>query len=164
MIIVASVSCIFGLGSPEDYKKMRRAPSASATKVDRDELLRRLVDLQYDRNDVDFKRGTFRVRGDSVEIYPAYEEFAYRIELFGDEVDAIDLINPITGDDARADTDQVFIFPAVHYVMPRGRTIERAVAAHRARSWTSRLIQLRSAGQAAGGPAARGPHASTTSR
>jgi excinuclease ABC subunit B len=89
-IIVASVSCIFGLGSPEDFKRSVVSITAGTT-MDRDELLRRLVDLQYSRNDVDFRRGTFRVRGDVVEVHPADEEFAYRIELFGDEVDGIDM-------------------------------------------------------------------------
>ncbi|HQE29614.1 MAG TPA: excinuclease ABC subunit UvrB, partial [Phycisphaerae bacterium] len=118
-IIVASVSCIFGLGSPEDFKRSVISVTAGTT-MDRDELLRRLVDLQYSRNDIDFRRGTFRVRGDVVEVHPADEEFAYRIELFGDEVDRIDMIDPLTGR-TLASQESIFIFPAVHYVMPEER-------------------------------------------
>ncbi|HPP27755.1 MAG TPA: excinuclease ABC subunit UvrB [Phycisphaerae bacterium] len=118
-IIVASVSCIFGLGSPEDFKRSVISVTAGTT-MDRDELLRRLVDLQYSRNDIDFRRGTFRVRGDVVEVHPADEEFAYRIELFGDEVDRIDMIDPLTGR-SLASQESIFIFPAVHYVMPEER-------------------------------------------
>jgi excinuclease ABC subunit B len=115
VIIVASVSCIFGLGSPEAYKQSVAAIETGMT-VERDELLRHLVNLQYDRNDIDFKRGTFRVRGDTVDIYPAYEEFGYQVEFFGDQVDAIRLVNPTTGQ-ALSQTDKAFIFPAVHYVV-----------------------------------------------
>ena len=116
VIIVASVSCIFGLGSPEEYKK-RVVPLYRGHEIDRQEFLRTLTDLQYARNDFDFKRGTFRVRGDVIELHPAYDEFAYRIELFGDEIDALQYINPITGE-ILADEDKLFIYPAVHYVMP----------------------------------------------
>src|SRR5436853_3401540 len=93
VIIVASVSCIYGLGSPSDYKAMMVHLPKGAT-VDRDELLLRLVDIQYQRNDVAFERGKFRVRGDVVEVWPASEEYAFRIELFGDEVEALAIINP----------------------------------------------------------------------
>ncbi len=125
VIIVSSVSCIFGLGSPEQYKRSVVA-IRRGMEIERNELLRKLVALQYDRNDVEFKRGTFRVRGDTVEIYPAYEEFAYRVELFGEQVDAIGLINPTTGD-VLSSTDQIFIFPAVHYIFDEN-AIENAVA------------------------------------
>ncbi len=118
-VIVASVSCIFGLGSPEDFKKSVVSISAGAA-MDRDELLRRLVDLQYSRNDVDFRRGTFRVRGDVVEIHPADEEFAYRIEFFGDEIERIDMVDPLTSQTLTAQ-ESIFIYPAVHYVMPEER-------------------------------------------
>ena len=118
-VIVASVSCIFGLGSPEDYKNSVIVLDVGGT-VERDDLLRRFVDLQYARNDVDFKRGTFRVRGDVVEIHPAHEEFAYRIELFGDEIDRLSMINPLTGQ-SLGTMERIFIFPAVHYVMPEDR-------------------------------------------
>ena len=143
VIIVASVSCIFGLGSPEDYKasviSIRRGEQ-----VERDALLRRFVDLQYQRNDVAFKRGVFRVRGDVIELHPAYEEFAYRIELFGDEVDRIDLINPLTGD-TLASQDHIFIYPAVHYVMPEER-IGRAVRSIN-EELEQRLMELRRQGK-----------------
>ncbi|MBN1554885.1 MAG: excinuclease ABC subunit UvrB [Phycisphaerae bacterium] len=125
VIIVASVSCIFGLGSPEEYKKAVAAVRVGETQP-RDDLLRQLVNLQYDRNDVDFKRGTFRVRGDTVDIYPAYEEFGYQVEFFGDDVEAVRLIHPTTGE-ALSETDQVFVFPAVHYVVGED-AIESAVA------------------------------------
>jgi excinuclease ABC subunit B len=119
VLLVASVSCIFGLGSPVDYKRSV-LPIRKSEPTDRDEMLRRLIDLQYARNDIDFKRGTFRVRGDVVELHPSYEEFAYRIEFFGDEITNIDTINPLTGELLRSE-HQVFIYPAVHYVMPEDR-------------------------------------------
>ncbi len=118
-VIVASVSCIFGLGSPEDYKAAVCVLDVGAT-TDRDELLRRFVDLQYNRNDVELKRGTFRVRGDVIELHPAHEQFAYRIELFGDEIDKLEMLNPLTSQ-SLGKLDRVFIFPAVHYVMPEDR-------------------------------------------
>ena len=124
VLLVASVSCIFGLGSPEDYRESV-LPIRKGSQIDRDEMLRKLIDLQYARNDIDFRRGTFRVRGDVVELHPAYEEYAYRIEFFGDEVTAIDFINPLTGEVLRND-EQIFVYPAVHYVMPKER-IEAAV-------------------------------------
>ncbi len=118
-VIVASVSCIFGLGSPEDFKHSVITLRVGGT-TDRDELLRRLVELQYKRNDIDFRRGTFRVRGDVIELHPADEEFAYRIELFGDQLERIDIIDPLTGETISSQ-EQVFVFPAVHYVMPEER-------------------------------------------
>ncbi len=119
VLLVASVSCIFGLGSPIEYKKSV-VPIRKGEETDRDDMLRKLIDLQYARNDIDFKRGTFRVRGDVVELRPSYEEFAYRIEFFGDEITTIDMINPLTGELLRTE-DQIFIYPAVHYVMPEER-------------------------------------------
>ncbi len=119
VIIVASVSCIFGLGSPDAYKAAM-IPLSVGESIERDELLRRLVELQYERNDVAFERGRFRVRGDVVEIHPAYEQFAYRIEMFGDEIERLQLINPTTGEGI-ASEEHIFIFPAVHYVMPEDR-------------------------------------------
>jgi excinuclease ABC subunit B len=119
VLLVASVSCIFGLGSPADYKASV-LPIRVGQTTDRDAMLRKLIDLQYARNDMDFKRGTFRVRGDVVELHPSYEEFAYRIEFFGDDVSAIDAVNPLTGEVIRGE-EQVFIYPAVHYVMPEER-------------------------------------------
>ena len=143
VVIVASVSCIFGLGRPEDYQDSMVALRTGDT-VERDEMLRKLVNIQYDRNDVNFKRGTFRVRGDTVDIYPAYEQFGYQIELFGDTVDAIHLINPTTGD-ALSSTDQIFIFPAVHYVAPED-AIEKA-AENIQKELDNRLIELKNGGK-----------------
>src|SRR5687767_8176984 len=119
VLLVASVSCIFGLGSPIDYKKSV-LPIRKGVETDRDEMLRKLIDLQNSRNDIDFTRATFRVRGDVVELHPSYEEFAYRIEFFGDEITNIDAINPLTGELLKSE-DQIFIYPAVHYVMPEDR-------------------------------------------
>jgi excinuclease ABC subunit B len=128
VLLVASVSCIFGLGSPMEYKRSV-LPIRKGVETDRDDMLRRLIDLQYSRNDMDFKRATFRVRGDVVEVHPSYEEFAYRIEFFGDEIVSIDAINPLTGE-LLASHEQVFIYPAVHYVMPEDR-VQAAVQAIR---------------------------------
>src|SRR5579884_3330239 len=119
VIIVASVSCIYGLGSPSDYKRMM-VRLVKNELVDRDTLLLRLVDIQYQRNDVAFTRGTFRVRGDVVEVWPASEEFALRIELFGDEVDALAIINPLTGSVLR-ELDDLYVYPAKHFVTPDER-------------------------------------------
>ncbi len=143
VLIVASVSCIFGLGSPEEYKKMVVAMRVGQT-VERDELLRGFVNLRYDRNDVDFKRGTFRVRGDTVEIHPAYEKFGYQVEMFGDRIDAIHLIHPTSGE-VLSSTDQAFIFPAVHYVAPED-AVERAIVCI-SEELEARLIELRNAGK-----------------
>ncbi|MDA1054225.1 MAG: excinuclease ABC subunit UvrB [Planctomycetota bacterium] len=119
VIIVASVSSIYGLGSPDDYKKMM-VSLRKGQLIDRDEMLMKLVDIQYERNDVAFERSKFRVRGDCVELWPAYEEFAFRIEFWGDEVDALSFINPISGE-VIATQDQLFIYPAKHFVMPEDR-------------------------------------------
>ncbi|MGB2984317.1 MAG: excinuclease ABC subunit UvrB [Phycisphaerae bacterium] len=126
VVIVASVSCIFGLGSPEDYKASV-VVLEPAQSIDRDELLRRFVDLQYTRNDLDFKRGTFRVRGDVVELYPAYEETAYRIELFGDEIENLEAIHPLTSQ-SLGKLERLFIYPAVHYVIPEERIAQATVS------------------------------------
>jgi len=143
VVIVASVSCIFGLGKPEDYKRMV-VPIRTGATIERDELLRRLVDIQYDRNDVDFKRGSFRVRGDTVELYPAYEQFGYRIEMFGEAIEAVHLIHPVTGE-VLSSVASAFIFPAVHYVAPED-AIERATASIQ-EELGMRLIELRNAGK-----------------
>src|ERR1700733_12451558 len=119
VLMVASVSCIFGLGSPIEYKRSV-IPIRKDVETDRDEMLRKLIDLQYARNDIDFKRGTFRVRGDVVELHPSYEEFAYRIEFFGEQITNIDAINPLTGELLKNE-EQLFIYPAVHYVMPEDK-------------------------------------------
>lgn len=116
VIIVASVSCIYGIGSVEDYDGL----SVNVTKGERrvrDKLLRQLTDIQYQRNDIDFHRGTFRVRGDVVDVFPASEEFAYRIEFFGDEIDRITRVDPLTGE-ILANLDELKVFPSSHYVTP----------------------------------------------
>ena len=118
VIIVASVSCIYGLGSPLDYKEMVISLRPGMEK-DRDEVIHKLIDIQYTRNDMDFKRGSFRVRGDVVEIFPAYAgNAAFRVEFFGDEVDRISEIDPLTGE-VRAQLGHVAIYPASHYVVPK---------------------------------------------
>ena len=123
-IIIASVSCIFGLGSPEDYKASVVAVRKGDS-IERNELLGRFADLQYSRNDIDFQRGTFRVRGDVVELHPSYESFAVRFEFFGDEIENISYINPVSAE-TLATEEQVFIYPAQHYIMPAHR-IEAAI-------------------------------------
>jgi excinuclease ABC subunit B len=119
VIIVASVSCIYGLGSPSDYKRMM-VYLKKGESIPRDQLLLKLVDILYERNDVAFGRGTFRVRGDVVEVWPAYEEFGLRIELFGDEIDALAVINPISGETLKVQ-DELYIYPAKHFVTPAER-------------------------------------------
>ncbi len=143
VIIVASVSCIYGLGSPSDYKRMMVRIVPGETVV-RDELLLRLVDIQYKRNDVAFERGTFRVRGDVIEVWPASEEFAMRIELFGDEVESLSLINPISGETLRRE-DELYIYPAKHFVTPEER-IRTAVEGIRG-ELEERLVELRNQGK-----------------
>ena len=123
VIIVASVSCIYGLGSPIDYKEMVISLRPGMTR-DRDEIIHKLIDIQYDRNDMDFKRGTFRVRGDVLEVFPAYSDSAaYRIEFFGDEVDRITEIDTLTGE-IKAQLGHIAIFPASHYVVPKEKMME----------------------------------------
>jgi excinuclease ABC subunit B len=117
VIIVASVSCIYGIGSVEDYDGLSIAVNRGERRV-RDKFLRHLTDIQYQRNDIDFHRGVFRVRGDVVDVYPASEEVAYRIDFFGDEVDRITKIDPLTGE-VLATLDSVKIFPGSHYVTPQ---------------------------------------------
>ena len=124
VVVVSSVSCIYGLGTPQEYVD-RMTPLEVGQQIDRDELLRRFVTMQYTRNDIDFTRGTFRVRGDTVEIIPMYEELAIRIEFFGDEIEALATLHPVTGD--VIDTvEQVFVFPASHYVAGPER-MQRAI-------------------------------------
>ncbi|WP_409464040.1 excinuclease ABC subunit UvrB [Amycolatopsis sp. GA6-003] len=124
VIVVASVSCIYGLGTPQSYLDRSTKLEVGAT-VERDVLLRALVDVQYARNDIAFARGTFRVRGDTVEIIPAYEELAIRVEFFGDEIDKLYYLHPLTGDIVR-EVDEVRIFPATHYVAGPER-MEKAI-------------------------------------
>jgi len=142
-IIVASVSCIFGLGSPEDYKASV-VVIRTGDCVNRNELLGRLADIQYTRNDIEFQRGTFRVRGDVVELYPSYESFAVRIEFFGDRIEQITYINPVSAE-ILATEGQVFIYPAQHYVMP-GDRISSAVESIKA-ELKERLEELRQQGK-----------------
>jgi excinuclease ABC subunit B len=120
VIIVASVSCIYGLGSPEAYYGMM-LPLERGQRIDRDQILRKLVEVQYERNDHEFGRGVFRVRGDIVEVQPSYEDTALRIELFGDEVDELITFDPLTGKTIRRH-DKVAIFPKTHFVTSRDRT------------------------------------------
>src|SRR6187399_3276538 len=120
VIIVASVSCIYGLGSPEAYYGMM-LPLEKGQRMERDTLLRKLVEIQYERNDVEFGRGTFRVRGDIVEVVPSYEEQGLRIGLFGDEVDELAWFDPLTGKTIRR-IEKVSVFPKSHFVASRDRT------------------------------------------
>src|SRR5215813_4232308 len=124
VIIVASVSCIYGLGSPEAYYGML-LPLERGQRIAREQILRKLVEIQYERNDHEFGRGTFRVRGDIVEVYPSYEEHGLRIELFGDEVDELASFDPLTGKTIRRH-DKIAVYPKSHFVAPRDRT-KRAV-------------------------------------
>ena len=119
VIIIASVSSIYGLGSPEDYRTMMVALKVGET-IDRDKMLGKFIDIQYQRNDAAFERSRFRVRGDSVEIWPSYEEFAYRVEFWGDDIEKISIINPLTGEAVKAE-DQIFIYPAKHFVTSEDR-------------------------------------------
>ena len=119
VIVVASVSCIYGLGSPKDYLEMM-IPLHVATEINRDDFLRRLVEIHYERNDVELSRGKFRVRGDVIEIWPAYEEFCYRVELWGDEIEKLSIIHPVSGESSKPLTD-VYIYPAKHFVLPQSR-------------------------------------------
>ena len=123
-IVVASVSCIFGLGSPEKYDRMMQLFKLGAT-VDRDEVLRKLVDIRYTRNDTALARGSFRVRGDVLEVFPAYAETAFRVDLFGDEVEALHEFDPLTGEQI-AELQHAAVWPATHYATDQD-TIERAV-------------------------------------
>lgn len=115
-IVVASVSCIFGLGSPGAYSD-KVFTITVGQEINRREFLLALADMQYQRAEIDFKRGTFRVSGDVIDLYPAYEQYAVRLELFGDEIESISLINPTSGE-LLAEERLFHIFPAVHYVMP----------------------------------------------
>ncbi len=124
VIIVASVSSIYGLGSPEDYKNMVVSLKVGE-RIVRDDVLLRLIDIQYERNDVAFERSKFRVRGDCLELWPSYEEFAYRIELWGDEIEQISITNPLTGE-VISRLEEVFVYPAKHFVTPEER-VEQAI-------------------------------------
>jgi len=125
VVVVATVSCIYGLGTPQEYVD-RRIRLRSGDSIDRDTLLRQLVDIQYERNDIAFTRGTFRVRGDTVEVFPVYEQHCVRIEFFGDEVERLSTLHPLTGE-IISDDAEVSIFPASFYVASPER-MERAIA------------------------------------
>ena len=122
VLIVSSVSCIYGLGSPDSYYGMLLSLQQGQT-ITRDVILRRLVEIQYERNDHEFTRGVFRVRGDIIEVYPSYDEEGVRIELFGDEIDSLSSFDPLTGESYRRH-DKIVIFPKSHFVMPRERSMK----------------------------------------
>ncbi|WP_042166175.1 excinuclease ABC subunit UvrB [Streptomyces sp. NBRC 110035] len=143
VVVVASVSCIYGLGTPQEYVD-RMVPLRVGEEFDRDELLRRFVDIQYARNDLAFARGTFRVRGDTIEIFPVYEELAVRIEMFGDEIEALSTLHPVTGE-IISDDQQLYVFPASHYVAGPER-MERAVGDIE-KELTGRLAELEKQGK-----------------
>ncbi|MCE9553500.1 MAG: excinuclease ABC subunit UvrB [Planctomycetes bacterium] len=143
VIVVASVSSIYGLGSPEDYKEMMVHLSRGQT-VDRDQILSKVVDIQYERNDIEFDRGKFRVRGDSVELWPSYEEFAFRMEFWGDEIEQLSIINPTSGE-VISHEQELYIYPCKHFVLPEHR-VKEAVAEIK-RELDARLEQLRNEGK-----------------
>src|SRR3954452_15683443 len=143
VIVVASVSCIYGLGTPQEYID-RMARLKVGTEIERDDLLRRFVQMQYTRNDLAFTRGTFRVRGDTVEIIPVYEELALRIEFFGDQIDRMYTLHPLTGEIVHEE-QEMYVFPATHYVAGPER-MARAVAGIEAELET-RLAELERQGK-----------------
>lgn len=143
VIVVASVSCIYGLGSPDDYKQMM-IRLAVGDVVERDDMLAKLIDIQYERKDFDPERAKFRVRGDSVEIWPSYEEFAYRVEFWGDEIESLSIIDPTSGS-VIDKLQEVYIYPAKHFVLPEER-IEQAVDQIR-KELTSRLTLFKEQGK-----------------
>jgi excinuclease ABC subunit B len=140
VIVVASVSCIYGLGDPDAYYGMLIFVEPGQ-RMGRDELLRKLVELQYERSDIEFGRGTFRVRGDTVEIYPSYQDQAYRVEFWGDEIDAVSTIDPLLGEVIHRHEARVPIYPRTHYVMSK-QTIRRAIRSIREELewWEAQLI------------------------
>jgi excinuclease ABC subunit B len=142
-IVVASVSCIYGLGTPQEYVDRMLRLRAGET-IERENLLRRLVGMQYARNDLSFTRGTFRVRGDTIEIIPQYEELAVRIEMFGDEVERLSTLHPLTGE-VMSEDEELYVFPASHYVAGEQR-MERAIAGIEA-ELAERLAELERGGK-----------------
>src|SRR6266567_2944000 len=139
VIIVASVSCIYGLGSPEAYYGML-LPLERGQRIAREEVLRKLVEIQYERNDHDFGRGTFRVRGDIVEVYPSYEETGLRIELFGDDVDELATFDTLTGKTLRRH-DKIAVYPKSHFVAPRDRTNKAVVTIKEELAWRRGILE-----------------------
>jgi excinuclease ABC subunit B len=140
VVVVATVSCIYGLGTPQEYVD-RSVRLRVGQEIPRDKILRGLVDVQYSRNDLSFTRGTFRVRGDTVEIFPAYEELAVRVEMFGEEIERLYYLHPLTGEVVR-EVDEVFVFPATHYAAGPER-MERAIRGIEA-ELVERLAELES--------------------
>ncbi|MGI8919124.1 MAG: excinuclease ABC subunit UvrB [Pyrinomonadaceae bacterium] len=140
VIVVASVSCIYGLGDPDAYYGMLLFLEPG-TRIARESLLQKLVELQYERSDINFQRGTFRVRGDVVEVFPSYQDQALRIELWGEEIDSISTIDPLLGEVLQKHTSRIPIYPKTHYVMP-GSTIKRALKSIREELdwWEPKLI------------------------
>ena len=143
VIVVASVSSIYGLGSPEDYKSMMVHLTRGQT-IDRDQILSKVVDIQYERNDIEFDRGKFRVRGDSVELWPSYEEFAFRMEFWGDEIEQLSIINPTSGE-VISHEPELYIYPCKHFVLPEHK-VKEAVGEIK-RELDARLEQLRNEGK-----------------
>ena len=143
VVIVASVSCIYGLGSPEAYYG-QLLPLEKGLQIAREDILRKLVEIQYERNDHEFGRGTFRVRGDIVEVYPSYDDVGLRISLFGDEIDELLSFDPLTGREVRRH-DRIAVYPKSHFVLPRART-KAAIDAIRA-ELTDRLAELEAGGK-----------------
>jgi excinuclease ABC subunit B len=143
VIVVASVSCIYGLGSPEDYRAMV-IRIATGVPLSRDELLRQLITVQYERSDIAFERGRFRVRGDTVDIWPPYDELATRIEFWGDTVESIAITHPVSGEVA-ARKDETYLYPSKHFVMPEDRI--RAAVGEIRQELEERLEELKSQGK-----------------
>ncbi|MDG2388294.1 MAG: excinuclease ABC subunit UvrB [Planctomycetaceae bacterium] len=143
VIVVASVSCIYGLGSPKDYLDMM-VPLKVGHEIDRDEFLMNLVDIHYERNDFELSRGKFRVRGDVIECWAAYEEFAFRIELWGDEIEKLSIIDPVSGQESQK-LDDIYIYPAKHYVLPQER-IDNAIGEIE-EELEAQLVKFRNAGK-----------------
>jgi excinuclease ABC subunit B len=139
VVIVASVSCIYGLGSPEAYYGML-LPLELGQRIDRDSILRKLVEIQYERNDVEFGRGAFRVRGDIIEVVPSYEEHALRIGLFGDEVDELAWFDPLTGKLIRR-VDKVAVYPKSHFVTSRDRTKQAVISIKEELEWRRGILE-----------------------
>ena len=154
VVVVATVSCIYGLGTPQEYVD-RSLRLRVGQQIERESILRRLVDIQYSRNDLSFTRGTFRVRGDTVEIFPVYEELAIRVEMFGDEIERLYYLHPLTGE-VVSEVEEVFVFPATHYAAGPER-MERAIRGIEA-ELAERLDRAGSAEQAARGAAAAHAH------
>src|ERR687883_135664 len=148
VIVVASVSCIYGLGDPDAYYAMILFLEPGQ-KITREHLLQKLVELQYERSDIEFDRGSFRVRGDTVEVYPSYQDQAYRIELWGDEIDAVSTIDPLLGEVIQKHTSRLPIYPKSHYVMSKP-TIKRAIKTIRQEldEWEPQLIKEGKLGEA----------------